>query len=359
MGTAVLELPKRKVEEKPKKTRRERGEGMLFLRGRVWWVQYYVQGRAIRESTSETVKEAAKRFLQRKLVSARDGNIADGRLTYEAMRDYLYADYRTHNRKSMLKRADGTEYIGAVPALDEFFAGYRASAITTEAMKEFIRKRQADSVGNGGINGSLVMLRRMFWLQVKERKFPRNLVPYFPLLEKPKPRRDFLTPDQHAKILKHLPDDLRPLQTVAYDTGARKSELLRLTWEKVNLKTGTLLFTNTKNGEDRTVPVGAAALRTLRALRKQNPNEEFVFTRNGKPIRNFRRAWDKACESAGLNGHLFHGNRRSQAVNLMAAGVDEQIAMDITGHKDTQTFRGYRVLVEHAKRAAIAKRDAK
>jgi hypothetical protein len=42
----------------------------------------------------------------------------------------------------------------------------------------------------------------------------------------------------------------------------------------------------------------------------------------------------------------------------MTAGVDEQTAMEITGHKDTETFRGYRVLVEEAKRAAIAKRDS-
>jgi hypothetical protein len=65
----------------------------------------------------------------------------------------------------------------------------------------------------------------------------------------------------------------------------------------------------------------------------------------------------KALEAAGLGKHLFHGNRRSQAVNLMT-GVDEQTAMEITGHKDSETFRGYRVLVEEAKRAAMAKRDS-
>ena len=42
-------------------------------------------------------------------------------------------------------------------------------------------------------------------------------------------------------------------------------------------------------------------------------------------------------------------------VNLMTAGVDEQTAI---GRKDSETFRGYRVLVEEAKRAAIVKRDA-
>jgi hypothetical protein len=42
----------------------------------------------------------------------------------------------------------------------------------------------------------------------------------------------------------------------------------------------------------------------------------------------------------------------------MTAEVDEQTAMAITGHKYSDTFRGYRVLIEEAKRAAIAKRDS-
>ena len=177
-----------------------------------------------------------------------------------------------------------------MPALDAFFAGYRATAVTTEVIKAFIRKRQEAGIGNGGINCSLAMLRCMFWLQAKERKFPRNLIPYFPMLSKPQGRRDFLTPEQDAALVKDLPAHLAPLQAIAYDTGARKGELLKLTWADVDLNSGALVLHDTKNGEDRAVPLGKDAVKTLKAL--------------------------------------------------------------------VQTFRAYRVLVEQAKRAAIAKRDA-
>lgn len=358
MKAAILELPDQET-IKPEKRKRDRGSGMLMLRGKTWWIQYYANGRQVRQSTRSSVRQVAVSMLQRRLTEAKDGNIADGRLRYEAMRDYLYQDYETHGRKSLFKRADGTPCIGPVPALDEFFKDYRVAAITTEAIKKFIRKRQDEGIGNGGINGSLAMLRRMFWLQVKERKFPRNLVPHFPMLEKPKGRRDFLTPEQNAALLAHLPDDLKALQVIAYDTGARKGELLKLTWDDVDIEKGSLLFRDTKNGEDRNVPLGAQAIKTLHALRAANPGNGLVFTRGGKPIKNFRSAWEKALAAAGIPGkHLFHGNRRSQAVNLMASDVDEQTAMSLTGHKDTKTFREYRVLVEEAKRAAIAKRDA-
>jgi integrase len=177
------------------------------------------------------------------------------------------------------------------------------------------------------------------------------------MLEKPKSRRDFLTPEQNAALVKALPDYLRPLQVVAYDTGARKGELLKLTWSDVDLAAGTLVFHDTKNGEDRLVPLGHAGLKALKALATGDAAGQ-VFTRNGQPILDFRHAWQSATKAAGLEEHLFHGNRRSQAVNLMAAGIDEQTAMSLTGHKDANTFRSYRVLVEEAKRAAIKQRDA-
>ena len=53
--------------------------------------------------------------------------------------------------------------------------------------------------------------------------------------------------------------------------------------------------------------------------------------------------------STGLEGHRWHGNRRSLAMNLIKSGADEQTAMTITGHKDGATFRGYRVLLRRNK----------
>ena len=171
------------------------------------------------------------------------------------------------------------------------------------------------------------------------------------------PETDFLTLEQHATLVKHLPEELRPLQIVGYDTGARKGELLKLTWDRVDLERGSLMFLNTKNGEDRIVPLGQHALQTLKEMNRTPGGLVFVRA-NGEPIKDFRRTWLTAVKAAGLGKHLFHGNRRSQAVNLITAGVNEQTAMAITGYKDIETLRGYNVLVEEAKRAAIAKRDS-
>ncbi len=338
---AILEMPKPKNE---RKRRRDYGTGRVYLRGLTWWIQYYSNGDQIRESSGSDKKSVAEELLRQKMVDADNGAVAPKKQSYEQLRDALYDHYETHKLKSMFHKADGTRYLGPVPALDRFFAGWKMEQIKTPALKDFVRERQAEGEGNSNINHSLRILRRMFWLQVEENHFPSNLVPHFPLLKKDAARRDFLTPEEFEKVLAHLSPAVRPVAIVGYNSGARRGELLKLRWADVNLKEGFMTFRDTKNGEDRDVPIIGDARLALEALRKAHPGAELVFVRkNGQPVRDFRRAWKNALTKAGLEGHKFHGLRRGMATRLMATpGVDSQTARMITGHKDAATFEQYR-----------------
>ena len=83
----------------------------------------------------------------------------------------------------------------------------------------------------------------------------------------------------------------------------------------------------------------------LRAQRAANSHTEFVFTRAGKRIKDFRKALKTATENAGLvagrKGHTFHGTRRSVITNHAEAGIPEDVSMLITGHKDRAVHRRY------------------
>jgi integrase len=86
------------------------------------------------------------------------------------------------------------------------------------------------------------------------------------------------------------------------------------------------------------------------AQRAANPETEYVFTRAGDRIRDFRKALSTAIEKAGLvagrKGHTFHGARRSAITNHAEAGIAEDVSMLITGHKDRAVHRRYRQLRE-------------
>jgi len=68
--------------------------------------------------------------------------------------------------------------------------------------------------------------------------------------------------------------------------------------------------------------------------------------RHGQRIRCFRRAWVTACIAAGCPGRVPHDFRRTAVRNLIRAGVQQAIAMKITGHKTDSIFRRYLIVDE-------------
>ena len=69
------------------------------------------------------------------------------------------------------------------------------------------------------------------------------------------------------------------------------------------------------------------------------------------PVMDFDKAFATACQAAGLvygrkGGSTFHDFRRTAARNLRSAGVPENIAMQITGHRTRSMFDRYAITNE-------------
>jgi len=71
-----------------------------------------------------------------------------------------------------------------------------------------------------------------------------------------------------------------------------------------------------------------------------------VFLRDGKPIKDFREAWYRACKAAGVPGLWVHDLRRTAVRNLEKAGVPRSVAMKLTGHKTESVYRRYAIVSE-------------
>jgi integrase len=372
------------------RVRRECGEGRIWQIGKIWWIQYYVHGRQVRESSKSRTEAVAKRFLKRRLGELNAGLITPAsiqRLRYENMRTAFLTDYRTNNRKSLYKNKAGEEQVCGIKHLDAAFKGYRAIDIPGDPVRDFIAKRQSDGAPNSTINRSLAVLRRMYFLAKKDGKL--RDVPHIAMLKEPPARRGFLEHGEFQKLRQALPEYVRPLLTLAFYTGMRLGELKRLRWSNVNLFDGQIRLDpgSTKNDEARVIPLMGEVPEMLKILRQQDPQGEFVFTRSRKPLGSFRKAWSRACIDTGLarfrcrvckseldkkrkcercgvkvpvgqaiyEGLIFHDLRRTGVRNLVRAGVPERVAQAISGHKTRAIFERYNIVSERDLREAGTK----
>ena len=154
-----------------------------------------------------------------------------------------------------------------------------------------------------------------------------------------------------------MPKDVRPIALFAYNTGCRKSEILGLRWDQVDLLAGVVRLRQgeTKNGEARVIPLVPELIASLTEGCASRGGCPWVFTRSGERILDFRGAWDGACVRAGKPGALFHDLRRTGVRNLVRAGVSTTVAMAISGHKTDSVFRRYNITSEEDLTAAAMK----
>jgi len=162
-------------------------------------------------------------------------------------------------------------------------------------------------------------------------------------------RTGFLADEQYAALLNELPSELKSLFVTAADTGIRKGELLAIRWDQVDFDHGLITLERTKNGHARAVPILAGdmedLLRAAKAYRDENwPRCERVFSRDGKPICDFRAAWADACKRAGVPDLHFHDLRRTAVRNMRRAGVPQVVRMKISGHKTDSMERRYNIV---------------
>jgi integrase len=334
---------------------------------RVYWADYSIGGKRIRESTLTTRHKEALRFLHQRLaergrgISRRDLE----RVVYRDLQHLIITDYRKNGRRSMSRLQSSLKHLGT------FFDSWRVVDITEDAIDRYVGERLDEGAAAATVNRELAALRRMFRLGDRARMVER--VPVFDLLTERNVRKGFIEEPEFAALCTELPPRQRPLAVVGYITGWRKGELLSRQWRHVDFDGGWLRLEpgETKSGEGRQFPLVPRLREALeaqaerkRAIEKRTGRivDALFFhyggSRAGEPIRDFRSAWQSACRRAGCPDLLFHDFRRTAVRNLVRAGVPEPVAMKLTGHLTASVFKRYAIVDESMLREGAEKLSA-
>jgi integrase len=240
----------------------------------------------------------------------------------------------------------------SIEHLKKSFEGVRVPQIDTPSIKKFIQKRRNEDAANATINRELAALKRMLTMGARQTPPKVERVPFIPMLKESNTRKGFFEDGEYLAVKDALPEYLKGYVTFAYKIGWRKEEISCLTWSQVDRENWivTLNPGETKNDEARTIYLDEelrSVFKNQWEARKQGQTlTPYVFpNRDGKgKIKDFRKAWRKACKDTGLGNKIFHDFRRTAVRNMIRAGIPERVAMMISGHKTRSVFDRYNIV---------------
>lgn len=303
--------------------------------GRYFYLRGTIRGRRVDESTGTSDRRAAEDILVKRSAELLEQSIHGDRAvrTYpEAALSYMDAGGDTTHQAALIKH----------------FAKTKLGAIG-QAEIEAAAKRLKPNVSPATLNRTIYTPIAAVLHHAARKKWCDK-----PVIARPaqsKGRIRWVTTEEADRLVAGASDNIKPLVIFLFATGARLSEALYLQWRNVDLTRGQVVFLDTKNGEDRGVPLHPRAVAALANLphrdgavfRRHYGGERWNGTmrsvgepyadRGGKGGGQIKTAWRKMLERAGLSDFTPHDCRHTWATWHYAENRDISQLMQLGGWK--------------------------
>ena len=203
-------------------------------------------------------------------------------------------------------------------------------------------KKESDKVRAPATTNKYLHMLQNVWNTAK-KVWGITMPPYNPFelvtMHKVDNARDrVLTTDEYSKLLVACSEGnmpvLRDIVIFAYETGARQGEILKLKRSDVDFDKRLCTFLDTKNGEDRTIPLTDAAIEILKRHR-------FGDTLFSLLPRRLRKHFSIACRRAAITNFRFHDLRACFCTNALLSGMTIPEVSVLSGHKDWKQLQRY------------------
>ncbi len=334
----------------------------IYKRGDTWWIRYAdLTGKIIRKSSGSTRFSDAEIMLlnEKKLVS--ECKSPD----FVRIENYSFTELADKYKawiKGRQSCADLKEYVidklvdqyGLIPL--RRFNTALVEQLQTDLMSKGLREKNPQPSSAAWINRILNILKHMFSKAVEWDMVEADVLKRIRRVKqlRENKRLRFLSLEDAQVLISVCDEQLKPIVITALNTGMRKSEILMLRWDQVDLQHGFILLDKTKNGERREIPVNEALKAVFNSLcRRTDVSSVFYNQKTLKPYENVKRSFSAALKRAKITDFHFHDLRHTFASQLVMAGVDLMAVKELLGHKDIKMTLRYAHLAPAHKRKAV------
>ena len=173
-------------------------------------------------------------------------------------------------------------------------------------------------------------------------------------------KRDrFLQPNEAKDFFESLKLEeniiIRNYFYMALFTGARKTNVLEMRWEQIDMQSALWRIPDTKNGEPVVVPLISYAMELLRSMPRTS---EWVFPNSKSKsghIEDPKKAWNRILRRANIENLRIHDIRRTMGSWEALTGASMLVIGKSLGHKSTSATQVYARLTNDPVRNSMEK----
>jgi integrase len=230
-----------------------------------------------------------------------------------------------------------------------FFKSKPLTQISSFDIERFKKSRIDGGVTQGTVNRDLAVLSHLFnkgiewgWLDHRPARIKR-------FKENPG-RITYLTPEQIDRLMEAAKEDqcpnIYPFIVIGLGTAMRKTEILSIRLEHIDLEQRTIYIPEAKSGE-RVQPMTQQLADFLKGyVEIAEPGQEWLFSSLGSKsghVVAIEKPFRRVVKNAGLDPKqvIRHTLRHTAITHLVQAGVDLPTVKRISGHKTLAMVEKY------------------
>ena len=166
-------------------------------------------------------------------------------------------------------------------------------------------------------------------------------VPSYQRFKEPPTRVRYLSREEIASLMTALPPYMQPVFMFSLMTGLRKSNILNLRWDQVDLVNNRIIIQGNemKAGKTHMVPLTDDMKSIL--IAQVGKSSEYVFTNSGRKIKSIQKPFGKALAITGIENYRWHDNRHTWASILVQNGVSLYELQEMGGWSNHEMVKRY------------------